>query len=130
MTPLEKGVFDYRMDAPALRPLRRAPADAVLLFDGVFLMRPSVVQHWDLMIFVEASFDVALDRGRRRDSAKSETDESIAALYDRRYVPGQRLYLEACRPADPASVVIDNNDLENPAVRRLEVIRPHSSFPR
>ena len=77
-------VFDYRRDASVLRPLSRSPADAVLLFDGIFLMRPELVQHWDMVIFVEASFDVTVDRARLRDRAESGTDEGIAARDDRR----------------------------------------------
>ena len=32
-------VFDYRTDAPVAAPVQQAVPDAILLFDGVFLLR-------------------------------------------------------------------------------------------
>jgi hypothetical protein len=39
------------------------------------------------------------------------------SIENRRYVEGQRLYFAECRPHSSATIVIDNNDLENPYVR-------------
>jgi hypothetical protein len=39
----------------------------------------------------------------------------------RRYVLGQRQYLDECDPASLADVVIDNNDLARPVVLRVGV---------
>jgi uridine kinase len=36
-------VFDFRLDAPVTAPVQEAPIDAVLLFDGVFLLVPNFV---------------------------------------------------------------------------------------
>jgi uridine kinase len=43
-----------------------ASADAVLLLDGVFLLRPELIDRWDLSIFVSAAFEQILDRARIR----------------------------------------------------------------
>jgi uridine kinase len=45
--------FDFRTDRAVHAPLEEAAADAVLVVDGVFLLRPELVAHWDYRIFVE-----------------------------------------------------------------------------
>jgi hypothetical protein len=47
----QQAVFDYRTDTALSQPVTTAPADAVLLFDGVFLLRPELIDRWDLRIF-------------------------------------------------------------------------------
>jgi uridine kinase len=48
-------------------PVTTAAIDAVLLFDGVFLLRTELFNRWDLRIFVSATFGRALERSRLRD---------------------------------------------------------------
>ncbi len=50
-------VFDFRLDAPQAAPSAIAPGDAVLIFDGVFLLRPELVESWDITVFVSVGFD-------------------------------------------------------------------------
>ena len=108
-----RAVFDYRTDAPVREPLRIAPADAVLLFDGVFLFRPELNDCWDYRIFVAVDFEVAIARAVARDRARG-ADETIAARYRTRYAPGQRIYLQAVRPQERADVVVENDDPAHP----------------
>jgi uridine kinase len=49
-------------DAPIESPERQASSDAVLLVDGVFLLRPELHDLWDFRIFVDAAVDVAISR--------------------------------------------------------------------
>ena len=42
----------------------------MLLLDGVFLLRPELIDLWDLSIFVSAAFEQILDRARIRDLAR------------------------------------------------------------
>jgi hypothetical protein len=49
-----------RTDQPRPAPLLLAPPDAVLVFDGVFLLRPQLNNAWDLRIFLEVDFQEAL----------------------------------------------------------------------
>ncbi len=58
-------VYDRSADAVLSRPFGTAPAGAVLLFDGVFLMRPELLDRWELRVFV--SIPLERDRGSRRD---------------------------------------------------------------
>jgi uridine kinase len=109
-------VFDFHTDAAVQVPLRVAKSNAVLLFDGVFLLRPELRGYWEFMIFVEAAFEVTLVRAQQRDLALFGTVAEVTQRYEQRYIPGQRLYLEECRPQERASVVVENNDPWHPVL--------------
>ena len=108
------GIFDYRTDLDVQSPIRVADENAVLLFDGVFLLRPELMEYWDFTVFVEAAFETTLARAVQRDAALLGSVEEVRNRYDLRYIPGQKLYLSKCRPKDRVTVVIDNNDPLNP----------------
>ncbi len=110
-------VFDHRTDADVHMPFRVAEANAVLLFDGIFLLRPELAGYWDFTVFVEASFATALARAEQRDAASFGGVEQVRRRYEQRYIPGQRLYYAEARPRERADVVVDNNDPRNPFVR-------------
>ncbi len=57
-----RAVFDFRTDAPLAEEPGLSPDDAVLLFDGIFLLRPELLDCWDLRIFVSVDFKEALRR--------------------------------------------------------------------
>jgi uridine kinase len=120
-------VYDYQADAPTYAAIQSAPVDAILLFDGIFLLRPELVACWDFSVFVEVDFEVSVSRGIARDTAgrsvekmnehtstEGLTPESLREKYDRRYVPGQQIYLRQVKPKEKASVVLDNNDWDHP----------------
>lgn len=113
--------FDHRLDLPKQSAPKLAPADAILLFDGVFLLRPELRSFWDLSIFVEVPFSVSMDRAIKRDSATSGSEPMIRERYEQRYVPGQQLYLNRCRPLEYADIVVDNSVPEAPRVRRRNI---------
>jgi uridine kinase len=107
-------VFDYRTDSEVQKPPQLAQANAILLFDGVFLLRPELLKHWDFTIFVDASFEVTLARVEQRDTSLFGSKEEVRQRYKQRYIPGQQLYFAERRPKELADVVIDNNDPANP----------------
>jgi uridine kinase len=113
-----RAVFDFRADRCVEAPIECAAPDAVLLFDGVFLLRSELRECFDFSIFVRADFAVTLARAERRDRALFGTPEEIRRRYQERYVPGQRLYLGTAQPERWASVVIDNNDPLRPRLER------------
>jgi uridine kinase len=78
------------------------------VFDGIFVHRPELAGYWDCSVFLKVDRPVAVERMRRRDGAVD------ASLVDDRYGEGQRLYLEACRLSELATIVIDNNVLDEP----------------
>jgi uridine kinase len=109
-----RAVFDVHADTPIQADGEEAPANAVLLFDGVFLLRPELDDLWEYRIFVDVDFVIALQRALLRDQSLFGSAEAVRARYKQRYFPGQRLYLRAARPRERANVVVDNNDLARP----------------
>lgn len=110
-------VFDFRSESPVESPERTAERDAVLLFDGVFILREELRPFWDYSVFVDAGFDVTLARALSRDLPLFGSEQAVRERYEQRYIPGERLYLERCRPSDHADVIVRNDD---PADARLE----------
>jgi uridine kinase len=112
-----RSVFDYREDAPTQEPEQEAPLNAVLLFDGVFLLRPELIQSWDFSIFLEVDFSVSVPRAVQRDILTSGGEANPRRLqYECRYVPGQQLYFAEAHPRENASIIVDNNDFQNPII--------------
>ena len=107
-------MFDSRLDSPRNEPWREAIDDAVLLFDGVFLLRPELNRYWDFRILLHADVDEVLRRARERDAVLFGSAAAAEERYRRRYVPGQRIYFHAVRPWRHADVVVDNTDPARP----------------
>ncbi|GMQ78399.1 MAG: uridine kinase [Anaerolineae bacterium] len=112
--------FDYRADRKVVFKPSRASDKSILLFDGIFLLRPELADQWDYSIFVDVSFELSLARALRRDSGSAESVKSVEQLYRERYFPGQRLYLDSCHPELKANVLVRNESIDYPV---LEVIR-------
>jgi uridine kinase len=90
--------------------VRTAGADAALLLDGVFLLRPELIDRWDLSIFVSAAFEQILDRARIRDLAGLGSAAEVERRFRTRYIPAQKLYFATARPADHADIVVHNDE--------------------
>ena len=111
-----RAVFDFRRDAAVNPPLERAQPNSILLLDGIFLLRPELRTYFDFSIFLRADFSVTLARAEQRDLEFLGTLEEVRRRYRERYVPGQGLYLNSAKPEQWASIVIDNNDPDQPAI--------------
>ena len=107
-----RAVFNYRTDSEAIAPFETAGEDAILLFDGVFLHRPELLSYWDLSLFLDAPFEVTIPRAAVRDGSSPD----VHAPENRRYVEGQKLYLQTCEPRRSAAVVINNANLPSPEI--------------
>lgn len=92
-----------------LEPLR-APDDALVLVEGIFLHRDELAGRWDRSIYVDVPFEESIRRMAARDGTLGGPDDPRM----RRYVDGQRRYFEVCRPWERASVVLDNSDWSAP----------------
>jgi len=103
-------VFDVSTDTPLTAQEEEAPANAILLCDGVFLLRPELEAWWDYRIFVDVDFEVALQRAMVRDQYILGPSADVRARYLQRYIPGQDLYFQRVHPQAHADVVIKNND--------------------
>jgi uridine kinase len=113
-----RAIFDYRTDSPVDGPMEEAPSDAVLLFDGVFLLVEDLRPHWDFSIFVRASFETTVARAEVRDQRLFGDASQVRQRYEQRYIPGQRLYLAEVQPERHATMIVDNDNPDEANLQR------------
>jgi uridine kinase len=106
-------VYDHTADATLSPPVATAPADAVLIFDGVFLMRPELIDRWDLRIFVSAALEKTVDRAVIRERQVSSRAE-VERRWRERYIPSQQFYFARVRPADQVDFIVHNDEPQHP----------------
>jgi uridine kinase len=111
-----RAIFDYRTDTPSLTEEEEADMDAILLFDGLFLLRPEINDQWDYRIFVEVPFAVTVERAILRDRDLFGSAEATRARYEERYIPGQQIYLASADPLHHAQATVHNEDPEHPTL--------------
>ncbi|MGC4863961.1 uridylate kinase [Micromonospora sp. DT53] len=109
----QPAVYDHTADAVLSPPVTTAPANAVLVFDGVFLLRPELLAGWDLRIFVSTALERTVDRAVIRERRVS-TRADIERRWRQRYIPSQRLYFATARPTRYADVVVHNDEPQRP----------------
>jgi uridine kinase len=102
----------YRTAADA--PVVVAPEEAVLVLDGVFLLRPELAGVWALSVFLAIDRTVALERSIARDASWLGGEGPARLRYESRYFPGETLYLEEAAPASRADIVVENTDPDRP----------------
>ena len=107
-------MFDHRVDSPDPSMLYEFKPGTVLVFDGVFSLRPELRRYWDLTIYLSITEEESLKRGVERDPGNKEEQ---CMRYKARYIPGQRLYKAEAKPEETADMVVDNNDPSNPIIR-------------
>jgi uridine kinase len=125
--PVTPAVNDVEADRPVHPDPVAVGADTVLLVDGIFLQRPELADVWDATVWLEVPFAVSVPRGNARFAApadqpdgrsrRHEHDPDPEAESNRRYVGGQRLYLADADPRGHATWVLDNTDLDRPALQ-------------
>jgi uridine kinase len=108
-------VYDKSTDAALSQPVMTASADAVLLFEGVFLLRPELIDRWDLRIFVSVAFEETLHRARTRDEALYGSATEVERRFRNRYLPSQQLYFATAHPTDHADIIVHNDEPRQPA---------------
>jgi len=99
-------VFDVERDERVDAPPVVAPADAVLIVDGLFLNRPELRGVWNWSVWLEAPLDVRYARMAERDG----TDPDPASADNARHRGGEELYLREANPRARATVIVDNTD--------------------
>ncbi|NES30168.1 uridylate kinase [Micromonospora terminaliae] len=109
----QHAVYDRTTDATLSPPVTTATADAVLIFDGVFLMRPELIDRWDLRIFVSTALEKTVGRALVRERRVSSRAD-IERRWRERYIPSQQLYLATVRPAEHADIIVHNDEPQQP----------------
>lgn len=81
----------------------------IILVEGVFIFRRAYRHLFDLRIWVECSFETALQRALARGQEGLPAAETIRA-YETIYFPAQRIHAAADDPRGAADLLIENDD--------------------
>jgi uridine kinase len=109
-------IYDRRTDLLVEAEQMEASADAILLFDGVFLLRPELVDAWDFRVFITVASEEIIRRARIRDAEMYGSPDDAERRFRARYLPSQRHYRGTVQPAELADVVLENDDPSRPVV--------------
>jgi uridine kinase len=86
----------------------------LVVFEGVFLLRPELAPFLDYTVFLDIPWHLAKARAQTRDVPRFGV--AILARYHRKYLPAQRRYLAAFPPTALADMIIDNRDWDHPRI--------------
>ena len=116
--PCKQVCHDWRTDMPSQAPPVLAGTTALLLFEGVFVLRTAIDFYWNLRILVEVSAECSIQRAIRRDAGDFGSREAIVKKYRLRYEPAWQLYVEQEHPEQKADLIVYNEDPANPTLSR------------
>ncbi len=108
--------FDYKTDSKVSTDPVKIMPDTILVFDGIFSNRDELKDYWDISIFLDVNFEESYKRMSIRDGCPCNPKDKL----NERYYQGQRLYIERCDPRGRATMVINNNDYENPKIVEIK----------
>jgi len=111
-------VHDWETDHPNPDEATAVPPVAVLIVDGVFLLRPELRSWWDLAVYVHVTPEQTLGRASVRDVGVLGSADEVRLRYEHRYLPARQIYENESSPLQHAHVVIDNGDLKEPVLLR------------
>lgn len=80
----------------------------IILLEGIFLFKPAYRDHFDLKVWIECSFERALQRALTRQQEGLSQADTIQA-YEKIYFSAQRIHLERDQPAKAADIVLPND---------------------
>lgn len=110
--------YDSATDRMKQAEVVRAPSDALVVVEGMFLHRDEVTSYWDASVFLDVPFTVTAARMAVRNGSNPDPEHPTM----RRYIGGQRLYFDAARPWERATIVVDNSDFTSPRTIRPDMV--------
>jgi len=119
----KKSVFDYRIEEFTREEPQKSLGGEVLVFDGIFLLRPEIHALWDFAIRLEADCGAVVERAVKRDRAKFGSEDKVKEKYLKRFIPGHKIYEDEVSPSERAHIVIDNTDPAKPVILRQQAAK-------
>ncbi|MGD9628957.1 MAG: uridine kinase [Pyrinomonadaceae bacterium] len=80
----------------------------IILLEGIFLFKEQYADNFDLKIWIECSFETALERAIGRSQEGLSAEETIRA-YETIYFPAQRIHFAKDDPRSAADLNFDND---------------------
>ena len=118
---LRTNICGHRADVEQTTSHVPIPARAVLIIDGVFLLRPELRALWTLTVYLRVWPDEILRRAQRRDLERFGSAPEVERRYLERYLPGQALYRRRADPEGLANILVDNERPDTPRLERWGV---------
>ena len=75
-----------------------------------------IFQSFNLIPSRTALENITLARALERDLSLFGSERAVRERYESRYIPGERFYLERCRPRERADAVVRNDEPANPVL--------------
>lgn len=91
-----------------------ASKDMILIVDGTFLFKKQLCDLYDFKIFVDTDFELARQRGAKREEQAFGSYEKSEEMFIKRYHAPSKIYMDEHKPQFKADVVINNNNLNDP----------------
>lgn len=80
----------------------------IILLEGIFLFKNEFREYFDLKIWIECSFEIALKRAIARSQEGLSAEETIKA-YETIYFPAQKIHFAKDNPQKSADLVYNND---------------------
>jgi uridine kinase len=79
----------------------------IVLLEGIFIFKREYIHHFDLKIWIECSFETALQRAIARGQEDLSPADTVAA-YETIYFPAQRYHIDVDDPIAAADMIYSN----------------------
>ena len=80
----------------------------VIVLEGIYLLKQAFVKHYDLSVWIECSFETALERAVSRAQEGLSPDQTVHA-YRTIYFPAQQLHFRRDTPKTAATIILGND---------------------
>ena len=87
----------------------------VIALEGIYLLKRAFLAHYDLSVWIECSFETALERALSRGQEGLPPEETIRD-YRTIYVPAQEIHFQRDNPQVAATLVVNNDARLGPIV--------------
>ncbi|WP_020060600.1 hypothetical protein [Bacillus sp. 123MFChir2] len=91
-----------------------ASEDTICIVDGTFLFKEELKHLFDYKVYVETDFQIARERGSKREAKAFGSKEKAEDMFIQRYHAACRMYIEEHTPKECADAVVNNNNIEGP----------------
>ena len=88
----------------------------VLIVDGTFLLKKEIEYLFDYKIFVDTDFEIARNRGAKRETEAFGSYEEAEKMFINRYHAACKMYIDEHNPKECANVIFQNNNFDDPVV--------------
>ena len=87
----------------------------IILLEGIYLLKRGLLAHYDLTIWIECSFETALERAISRGQEGLPPEETTRD-YRTIYNPAQEIHFQRDNPKAGATLVVNNDERLGPVI--------------